>query len=117
MHTFVHVEIPTTDLKKAMSFYGPLFNWRFEQFYGDDYMMIFTGDGVQVGGLTKIKEVPLLEHHYSYVEVPDVAATMARAESLGGTVIRPLTELPGGLGAYSVIQCPDGHRIGVWSKR
>ena len=29
MHTFVHVEIPTTDLKKAMSFYGPLFNWRF----------------------------------------------------------------------------------------
>lgn len=116
MYTFAHVEIPTTDLNRAVSFYHALFEWKFDHFYGEDYRMISTSEGVQVGGLTLVKEIPRIVDFYNYVEVKDVETAMVRAERAGGIIIRPKTELPAGHGAYAVIQCPDGYRIGVWAK-
>lgn len=116
MHTFAHIELPALDLRKATEFYGPLFNWKFRKFYGDDYYLISTADGALIGGMTKISEIPRISGFYNYVEVEDVDAALRKAERLGGTVSRLKSELPEGMGSYGVILSPDGYPLGVWQK-
>jgi predicted enzyme related to lactoylglutathione lyase len=116
MHTFAHVEIPVLNLKQASTFYGALFHWKFREFYGDDYLMVELPSGESIGGLSRVKAVPVIDGFYTFVEVEDVGSSLALAERLGGQVIRPRTELPEGFGAYGVFQSPDGYRMGVWAK-
>jgi len=51
---FVHVELNTTDVGKAKTFYGALFNWTLEdiQSPGGGYTMIKVGEGTG-GGIMK----------------------------------------------------------------
>jgi uncharacterized protein len=44
---FVHVELVTTDVAKAKSFYGKLFNWKLEDVDMGDmiYTLIKVGEG------------------------------------------------------------------------
>jgi predicted enzyme related to lactoylglutathione lyase len=46
-----------------------------------------------------------------FVAVEDVAATLARAEQLGGSIIQPAQEAPGV--SFGVLADAQGHRIGV----
>ena len=46
-----------------------------------------------------------------FVAVDDVAATLSKAEELGGTVIQPMQEVPGV--SFGVLADAHGHRIGV----
>jgi len=48
---FVHVELNTTDLKKAEAFYSHLFEWKMEPMPmgNDSYTLIKVGDGVGGG--------------------------------------------------------------------
>src|SRR5579872_7358026 len=48
---FCHVELNTTDVKKAKDFYGKLFDWKLEDMPGD-YTMIGVGEGTG-GGMMK----------------------------------------------------------------
>jgi hypothetical protein len=116
MYTFAHVEIPVLNLKQASTFYGALFHWKFREFFGEDYLLVLSPAGESIGGLSRVKAVPVVDEFYTYVEVEDVDSTLTLAEKLGGQVIRPKTELPEGFGAYGIFQCPDGYRLGVWSK-
>ncbi|MBU0507646.1 VOC family protein [bacterium] len=116
MHTFAHIEFPTLDVRKAVEFYGPLFNWTFRKFYGDDYLLICTSEGETIGGLTRVSEIPRISGFYNYVEVADVDSALKKAEKLGGSVSRLSSELPDGMGCYGVILSPDGYPLGIWSK-
>lgn len=116
MYSFVHVEIPTTNLTAAVTFYGGLFDWKFEKFFGDEYLMIQLADGTEIGGLTKIDSIPFNGKFVNYIAVPDVGAALAKAETLHGKVIQPKSELPEGKGVFAVIQSPDGFCIGVWAQ-
>jgi hypothetical protein len=49
-----------------------------------------------------------------YVVVEDVAATLAKAESLGGKVLVPLTTSPGGL-VFAQLSDSAGNRFGVFT--
>jgi len=52
---FVHVELNTTDLKKAKDFYGKLFSWKLEDMPMGDmgtYTMVNPGEGTG-GGMMK----------------------------------------------------------------
>ena len=51
---FVHVELVTTDVAKAKSFYGKLFNWKLEDVDMGDmiYTLIKAGEGAG-GGIMK----------------------------------------------------------------
>jgi predicted enzyme related to lactoylglutathione lyase len=117
MYTFAHVEIPALDLRKAASFYGALFQWKFQPFYGDDYLMIYAPDGTEIGGLTRVDDVPYINGFWNYVEVDDVDRIVELAQNLGGKIVRPKGELPDDHGFYAVIQAPDGYNLGVWVKR
>jgi predicted enzyme related to lactoylglutathione lyase len=46
-----------------------------------------------------------------FVAVEDVAATLSRAEELGGKITQPAQQVPGV--SFGVFGDPRGHRIGV----
>ena len=47
MHSFGHVEIPTTDFKKAKKFYGNLFDWTFQEVPEMKYLLFRTEEATQ----------------------------------------------------------------------
>ncbi len=47
-----------------------------------------------------------------YVAVPDLAACLAKAESLGGKTLVPPTEIPG-MVTFALFQDPEGNPIGL----
>lgn len=115
MHTFAHIELPTTDLDQAAAFYGQLFGWKFETFATNDYRLILSEEGA-IGGLTQVSVMPPIEEFFNYVEVHSIEATLARAEALGAKVYRPKTELPPGFGFYAIFEAPDGYKLGIWTR-
>lgn len=49
MGRVIHFEIPVTDSKKAIRFYGAIFGWKFDQ-YGDiGYWLVTTGEEKELG--------------------------------------------------------------------
>jgi predicted enzyme related to lactoylglutathione lyase len=114
---FVHVELNTTDPKKAKSFYGTLFDWQFEDTNMGDmtYTMIKVGDGVG-GGLLKHPMPGAPSIWIPYVLVSDVGASTAKAKSAGGTIIKDVSEVPNA-GTFSIVQDPTGGVIGLWQPK
>lgn len=114
---FVHVELNTTDVGKAKAFYGKLFNWKLEDvpMGSDTYTMIRVGDGTG-GGIMKnpIPNAPSM--WVPYVLVDDLKAASAKATSLGGKVMKDITEVPGA-GSFSIITDPTGAVLGLWQPK
>lgn len=52
-NSFCHIELHTSDVDKAKSFYGGLFDWKLEDMpMGDmSYTMISSGDEGTIGGM------------------------------------------------------------------
>lgn len=89
-------ECVTTDVPKAVAFYTALFGWsaRGESVPGFDYTTFRLGD-TPVGGMMPIApewgEVP--PHWGVYMTVDDVDATVAKAQSLGGSIMVPAQDV------------------------
>lgn len=115
---FVHVELNTTDVAKARSFYGELFDWKLEDVPmgpGGSYTMINVGEGTG-GGLMKQPVPGAPSSWLAYVLVDDVRAATDRARALGATVAKDVTEVPGA-GWFSVIVDPTGAALGLWKSK
>lgn len=112
---FCHVELNTTDLKKAKDFYSQLFNWKLEDMPDGSYTMIRVGEGT--GGGMMNNPVPGAPSFWlSYVLVDDIQAATKKAKSLGGTVMREVTEIPG-YGSFSVLADPTGAHFALWKPK
>jgi hypothetical protein len=112
-HPFVHVELNTTDLGAAKSFYGALFGWglKDEEMPTGPYTMIDVGEGT--GGGMQVQKMPGAAAGWvPYVYVDDIAAATAKAASLGGTIAVGVTDV--GMGKLSVVIDPAGAAIGLW---
>ena len=112
---FVHVELNTTDPAKAKAFYGSLFDWKLEDVPmgpGATYTLIQVGEGTG-GGLMKHPVPGAPSAWLAYVLVDDVAAATQKAKSLGATVAKDVTEVPG-VGWFSVIIDPTGAALALW---
>jgi hypothetical protein len=112
---FVHVELMSTDVDTVKSFYGKLFDWTLEDMPAADmtYTMIRVGDGTG-GGLMKNPIPGAPSMWVPYVLVDDLAAATAKARSLGATVTKEATEVPGA-GTFVIITDPAGAMLGLWS--
>jgi predicted enzyme related to lactoylglutathione lyase len=110
------VDLSSTDLAAAKSFYGELLGWSFEDQDGADYSLATT-NGVPVAGIMKQPDeqaaagVP--PKWVSYVTVADCAATTATVEAAGGSVMAPPMDVME-FGKMSVIVDPTGAVICTW---
>jgi predicted enzyme related to lactoylglutathione lyase len=111
---FVHVELNTTDPKKAQSFYGKLFDWKTEETEVPDgtYTMIDVGEGTG-GGMLKQKMPGAPSEWLPYIAVDDIEAATEKARKLGGEVMKGVTEIPE-MGWFSIITDPTGAHFGLW---
>lgn len=114
---FVHIELVSTDVKKAKSFYGSLFDWELKDVdMGNNmtYTMVKVGTGTG-GGMMQHPMPGQPSAWVPYVDVSDVKAATTKAKSLGANVIRDVSEVPNE-GIFSIIQDPTGAVLGMWQQ-
>jgi uncharacterized protein len=105
----VHFEVIGLDGDKLRDYYGQLFGWEFDTDNPMDYGLV-NGAGLG-GGVAKGPDG--YEGHVTfYVEVPDIEATLAQAESLGGTRVFGPDQVMEGL-VLGQFKDPEGHLIGL----
>jgi predicted enzyme related to lactoylglutathione lyase len=114
---FVHVELNTTDVAKAKSFYGELFDWQLEDVPMAEgaYTLIKVGEGTG-GGLMKHPMPGAPPMWLAYVLVDDIGTATGKAKGLGATVLKDVTEVPG-MGWFSIISDPTGAVLGLWQAK
>jgi predicted enzyme related to lactoylglutathione lyase len=117
-NAFVHIELNTTDLEKAKKFYGQLFEWELEDMDmgpSGTYTMVKPKAGTG-GGMLKNPMPGAPSFWLAYVEVADVPAATAKAKSLGATIVKDTTEVPGA-GWMSIITDPTGATLALWKPK
>ena len=114
---FVHVEFMSTDIGKAKTFFSRLFDWKLDDMPMGDmtYTMIGVGEGTG-GGMLKNPIPGGSSMWVPYVLVDDLKAAIAKAESLGATVMKDTTEVPG-MGSFTIITDPTGGMLGLWQSK
>lgn len=110
-HPVIHAEIRSQDPDATGKFFSDLFGWKVASegaFPG--YTFIDTG----VEGGTYVAISPRQgddDEVLFFVGVADVAATLKKAEELGGTIIQPTQNVPGT--SFGVFADSQGHKVGV----
>ena len=112
---FIHVELQTQDVEKSKKFYSKMFGWKLEKIPGMDYTIIKVGEGTG-GGMMKNPVPGAPDNWLPYILVDDVAASTKKAQSLGGTTCKDVTEVPD-MGWFSVISDPTGAVFGLWQPK
>lgn len=103
-------ECVSTDVAKSVAFYTDLFGWtaRRESMPGFDYTTLLLGDK-PAGGMMPINpewgEVP--PHWGVYLNADDVDATVAKATSLGATIMVPAMDVES-VGRFCGLVSPQG---------
>jgi uncharacterized protein len=116
---FVHAELNTSDVDAAKKFYGGLFDWKLEDMPMGEmgtYTMIGVGDDGVGGGMLKHPMPGAPSVWIPYVLVDDVQAATDKARSLGGQIVKDVTEIPG-MGAFTIVLDPTGAAVGLWEVR
>ena len=113
---FVHLELNTTDLAKAKSFYGEMFGWQFQ----DNDMgpmgiyTTFKPDKDPGGGMYSAPNFP--GGWLAYVGVDDIKAATAKAKSLGAQIFVESQEIPQ-VGWMTIMNDPTGSRIALFQPK
>ena len=113
----VHFEVVGQDAATLQSFYSQLFEWQIDANNPMQYGIVnregnTNAAGVGIGGGVGPGPEGYGGHVTFYVEVPDVEAALAKAESLGGTrMMGPDEPMPGLV--IGLFNDPEGHTIGV----
>jgi uncharacterized protein len=113
----VHFEIIGKDGAKLQSYYSDLFGWEISADNPMNYGLVqrdgnTNADGAGIGGGVAGGPDGYSGHVTFYVEVPDVEAALAKAESLGGTRVMGPEKIMDQveLGQFTD---PEGHLVGV----
>jgi uncharacterized protein len=113
----VHFEIVGKDAAKLHSYYAELFGWQINADNPMRYGLVqrednVNADGIGIGGGVGGGPEGYDGHVTFYVEVPDVEAALANAESLGGTrMMGPDEPMEGTV--IGLFSDPEGHVVGV----
>jgi len=117
----VHVEIIGRDPARLREFYGQLFGWQFDL---PSPVSGAVSDGEQYGFVNPVNGAgpvaagvgggaSFSPHAVFYIGVPDVAATLAEAMRLGGSVAMPVSARPDGQIVVAQFADPEGTVIGL----
>jgi uncharacterized protein len=113
----VHFEIIGKDADKLKSYYSDLFGWEIDSDNPMNYGIVprdgnVNPDGVGIGGGVGTGPEGYAGHVTFYVEVPDVEAALAKAESLGGSRMMGPDKVMEGV-EIGLFNDPEGHVVGV----
>jgi uncharacterized protein len=112
MHGFGHIEIPTTNLKKAKKFFGKVFSWTFTDVPDIDYVLFRAGNPPN-GGFYEVKKMPKKGQVNVYIEVEDVEAKLKEIKKAKGKVLVRKTPV-GDMGWMGQFATPDGCYLSLW---
>lgn len=114
MDKLMYWEIPSTDVPRTSEFFAGLFGWKMERSSGG-YVMFEVEEGIG-GGIQPVEQDP--GHGIMvYIGVDDIPATLKKVEELGGTIVRPKTEIGNDWGYWAEFKAPGGCRsVALWSK-
>ncbi len=105
------VELMSTDHEAGMSFYIEVFGWQKTEAMdmGDGWMyqMFGVGGNTMGGAMTKKADMPGPSAWLYYRKVDSVAASIALAKELGGSLVNGPMEVPGG-DFVAQLQDPQG---------
>ena len=115
----VHFEVIGKDGEKLRSYYSELFGWEFGDVIGPtNYAVVprdgnTNADGVGIGGGVGTGPEGYAGHVTFYVEVHDVEAALAKAESLCGTRMMGPDKVPEANVEIALFTDPEGRVIGL----
>ena len=112
-HAVVHFELIGPNPREAAKFYEELFGWHtqtWDEGGENEYILVDThagsgingGIGASRGGSPKVT---------FYAEADDLQAMLDKAESLGGTTVMPVTEIP--MVTFAHLSDPQGNVVGL----
>jgi uncharacterized protein len=115
MSAFVHMELSTTDPKRAVDFYKKLFGWKFDEMKMPDGGLYtgFRADGGPGGGIQAVQMPGQPSAWLPYVSVKSVKTAMAKAKSLGATAVVEHMPIPN-FGALGIFTDPTGASLAFW---
>lgn len=110
-HPVIHFEISGKDGKKLQEFYAKLFDWKVNAENPMSYGLVEAETpGIGGGICSSMDGSP--SSVTIYVQTNDLAASLKKAESLGGkTVVQPTT-IPG-MVSFALFADPDGNVVGL----
>ena len=102
MPRVIHFEIHAGDPDRAVKFYESLFGWTFQKWEGPmDYWLVTTGPdsqpGINGGLLRRQGEIDgqAVIAYVCTIDVENIDASIAKAQSLGSQVVLPKMPIPG----------------------
>jgi uncharacterized protein len=113
----VHFEIIGKDAEKLRGYYSELFGWEFNADNPMNYGTVdreanTNADGIGIGGGIGAGPEGYDGHVTFYIEVPDVEASLAKAESLGGSRMMGPEKVMEGI-EVGLFNDPEGRTVGV----
>ncbi len=109
-------ELMTRDPEKAKQFYGETLGWTFQVWGEDDgsYSIAMMGEQPVAGifNMNSPEFEGMPEHWFSYISVDDVDKTAAMATSAGGSLMRPVFDVPD-VGRIAIVQDTNGAVVGM----
>ena len=119
--TFSWVDLATTDVAAAKTFYSSLFGWDAEDTDANGVQYTFFRiDGDAICGLSaltdEMRTAGVPPAWTSYVTVPDADVATTRAAELGGAAMSPAFDV-GDAGRMAVLADPQGGAFAVWQPR
>ncbi len=110
-------EIVSADHERAQQFYADLFDWKVSPDPAlGGYGLVDTQAGSEaIAGGIGPSQAPGDTGVKIYIRVDDLAASLDRAEELGGRTLVPPMDLPAGFGRIAVFADPDGNPVGLWA--
>ena len=106
----VWFEVMGRDADKMRRFYGDLLGWSFNTDHPMNYGMVEAGEGGIAGGVGQAPEGTRGWVTF-YTKVQSLERAVERAESLGSSVLLPITDLPDT--RIAVVTDPEGNAIGL----
>ena len=107
-----YIEFNVADIGKSKAFYGGAFGWTFTD-YGPEYCEF--QDGRLTGGFTTLAPVNAAGGPLVILFADDLEDTLARVETAGGRIVKPIFAFPGG--RRFQFADPDGYELAVWSDK
>jgi len=110
----MHFEIMAAgNVDAVRTFYAGAFGWKVDANNPMNYGLVDTGAGIGINGGIGAPMPGGPSYATFYVAVDDLAAALAKIESLGGKTVMPPMDIPDGQVSIAMFNDPAGNLIGL----